>query len=75
MDISGAAGIIGPKPRLGVHRVAIGEPGLVETINPRTGQAVRTMTSAGAHTTVLVPPDQLYVISPVHGGILVLADV
>jgi len=33
-----------------------------------------SMTGAGAHTTVLVPPDRLYVISPAHGGILVLAD-
>jgi hypothetical protein len=56
-----------------VH-VAIGEPGLVETVDPKTGEAIRTMTGAGAHTTVLVPPDRLYVISPAHGGILVLAD-
>jgi hypothetical protein len=49
-------------------------PGLVDTIDPRTGRTVRTTTAAGAHTTVLVPPDRLYVISPRHGGILVLAD-
>jgi hypothetical protein len=61
-------------PSSGRVHVAIGEPGLVETINPRTGNAVRTVTSAGAHTTVLVPPDQLYVTSPEHGGILVLTD-
>jgi hypothetical protein len=61
-------------PSSGLVHVAIGEPGLVETIDPRTGNAIRTMTSARAHTTVLVPPDQLYVISPQHGGILVLAD-
>jgi DNA-binding beta-propeller fold protein YncE len=61
-------------PSSGLVHVAIGEPGLVETIDPRTGNAVRTVTSAGAHTTVLVPPDQLYVISPERGGILVLAD-
>jgi len=35
---------------------------------------MRTATGSGAHTTVLVPPDRLYVISPVHGGVLVLAD-
>jgi hypothetical protein len=62
-------------PSSGLVHVAIGEPGLVETIDPRTGNADRTMTGAGAHTTVLVPPDRLYVISPAHGGILVLADV
>jgi hypothetical protein len=32
------------------------------------------MTGTGAHTTVLVPPDRLYVISPAHGGVLVLTD-
>ena len=56
-----------------VH-VAIGEPGLVETVDPKTGNAMRTITGPDAHTTVLVPPDRLYVISPAHGGILVLAD-
>jgi YVTN family beta-propeller protein len=61
-------------PASGLVHVAIGEPGLVETIDPRTGRAMRTMTGADAHTTVLVPPDRLYVISPAHGGILVLSD-
>ena len=61
-------------PATGLVHVAIGEPGLVETIDPRTGSVIRTMTGADAHTTVLVPPDRLYVISPKHGGILVLAD-
>jgi hypothetical protein len=61
-------------PATGLVHVAIGEPGLVETINPRNGQAVRTVTGADAHTTVIVPPDRLYVISPTHGGVLVLAD-
>jgi hypothetical protein len=59
---------------IGRVHVAIGEPGLVETVDPKTGNAMRTVTSVGAHTTVLVPPDRLYVISPAHGGILVLAD-
>jgi DNA-binding beta-propeller fold protein YncE len=61
-------------PATGLVHVAIGEPGLVETVDPRTGRIMQTMTGAGAHTTVLVPPDQLYVISPAHGGILVLSD-
>jgi hypothetical protein len=56
-----------------VH-VAIGEPGLVETIDPRSGDRTRTATADGAHTTVLAPPDKLYVISPAHGGLLVLVD-
>src|SRR4051794_30022577 len=54
----------------GLVHVAIGEPGLVETIDPRTGRSTRTTTGVGAHTTALVPPDRLYVISPAHGGVL-----
>ncbi|MGV7219019.1 YncE family protein [Bradyrhizobium sp. UFLA05-112] len=61
-------------PASGLVHVAIGEPGLVETIDPRTRSIERTMTAPGAHTTVLGPPDRLYVISPAHGGVLVLAD-
>jgi YVTN family beta-propeller protein len=61
-------------PATGLVHVAIGEPGLVETVDPRTGHDMQTTTGADAHTTVLVPPDQLYVISPAHGGILVLSD-
>jgi hypothetical protein len=61
-------------PATGLVHVAIGEPGLVETIDPRTGHGMRTVTGAGAHTTALVAPDRLYVISPAHGGILVLSD-
>jgi YVTN family beta-propeller protein len=61
-------------PATGLVHVAIGEPGLVETIDPRTGHRMQTVAGAGAHTTVLVPPDRLYVISPAHGGILVLSD-
>ena len=61
-------------PSSGLVHVAIGDPGLVETIDPRTGSVIRTMTGADAHTTVVVPPDRLTVISPKHGGILVLAD-
>lgn len=72
--IAGVPDVTFFNPSSGLVHVAIGEPGLVETLDPRTGNAVRTITSAGAHTTVLVPPAQLYVISPKHGGILVLAD-
>jgi hypothetical protein len=61
-------------PATGLVHVAIGEPGLVETIDPKTGSSVRTMSGAGAHTTAIVVPDRLYVISPKHGGVLVLAD-
>ena len=61
-------------PATGRVHIAIGEPGLVETIDPRAGKSERTMTGVGAHTTAIVVPDRLYVISPGHGGILVLED-
>ena len=61
-------------PTTGLVHVAIGDPGLVETVDPRTGHCTRTETGAGAHTTALVAPDRLYVISPAHGGVLVLSD-
>jgi hypothetical protein len=57
-------------PASGLVHVAIGEPGLVESIDPRTGHGTRTVTGAGAHTTALVAPDRLYIISPAHGGVL-----
>ena len=61
-------------PANGLVHVAIGEPGLVQTIDPRTGVSIKTMTAMGAHTTAFVAPDMLYVFSPAHGGALVLAD-
>jgi DNA-binding beta-propeller fold protein YncE len=56
-----------------VH-VAIGDRGVIDTIDPDTGERMRTPTGAGALTTAIVLPDRLYVISPKHGGVLVLAD-
>jgi hypothetical protein len=72
--IAGVPDVTFLNPATGLVHVAIGEPGLVETIDPRTGTSIRTMTSAGAHTTAIVFPDRLYVISAKHGGVLVLAD-
>ena len=72
--IAGAPDVTFFNPATGLVHVAIGEPGLVESIDPRTEQSVRTTTAAGAHTTAIVIPDRLYVISPSHGGVLVLAD-
>ena len=73
-SIAGAPDVTFFNPATGRVHVAIGEPGLVETIDPRTGKGMQTITGAGAHTTALVPPDRLYVISPAHGGVLVLSD-
>jgi hypothetical protein len=72
--IAGVPDVTFFNPSTGLVHVAIGEPGLVETINPRTGATNRTPTGRGAHTTAIAFPDQLYVISPEHGGVLVLAD-
>jgi hypothetical protein len=56
-----------------VH-VAIGKPGMVQSIDPRTGVSAEVASGASAHTTALVPPDRLYVFSPSHGGALVFQD-
>jgi hypothetical protein len=61
-------------PTSGLVHVAIAEPGLVESIDPRTGVHTKVMTAAGAKTTALVPPNGLYVFSPIHQGILTLAE-
>ena len=61
-------------PSSGLVHVAIGEPGVVETVDPRSGRGALTATASGAHTTVLVPPDRLYVISPEHCGLLILEN-
>jgi len=72
--IAGAPDVTFFNPASGLVHVAIGEPGLVQSIDPRTGASTRTMTAASAHTTAFVAPDMLYVFSPAHGGALVLAE-
>ncbi len=72
--IAGVPDVTFFNPATGLVHGAVGDPGLIETINPRTGTGGRTMTGAGAHTTAIVVPDRLYIISPAHGGVLVLAD-
>ena len=59
-------------PPSGTVHVAIAEPGLVQSISPRTGSSTTIATAPGAKTTALVAPDRLYVLSPAHGGILEL---
>ena len=58
---------------MGLSEPAIATPSR-DIVDPRTGKSLRTTTGAGAHTTALVAPDRLYVISPAHRGVLVLAD-
>jgi hypothetical protein len=61
-------------PTSGLVHVAIGDPGLVQSIDPRTGTSTQFTTARGAQTTALVAPDQLYVFSPVHRGALTLVE-
>jgi DNA-binding beta-propeller fold protein YncE len=73
-SIAGPPDVTFFNPGTGRVHVAIGEPGVIETINPKTGERTRTETGTGAHTTAIVVPDRLYVISPSHGGVLILED-
>jgi hypothetical protein len=59
-------------PASGMVHVAIAEPGLVQSIDPRNGSVSRIATARGAKTTALVAPDRLYVLSPAHRGVLEL---
>ena len=61
-------------PASGLVHVAIGDPGLVQSIDPRTGESTQLRTAAGAKTTALVAPDCLYVFSPEHEGAVVLRE-
>jgi hypothetical protein len=72
--IAGTPDVTFFNPSTGLVHVAIGDPGVIDTINPKTGDLIRTATARGAHTTAIVVPDHLYVISPEHGGVLVLTD-
>jgi DNA-binding beta-propeller fold protein YncE len=57
-------------PESGLVHVAIGDPGLVQSVDPRSGQSTQFITAVGAKTTALVEPDRLYVFSPLHRGVL-----
>jgi hypothetical protein len=57
-------------PRSGLVHVAVGDPGLIQSVDPRTGTRGQITTAHGVTTTALIEPDRLYVFSPAHGGIL-----
>jgi hypothetical protein len=59
-------------PSSGLVHVAIGRPGLIQTVDPRANTVTKIPTAVGAGTTALVVPDRLYVLSPAHGGVLEL---
>jgi hypothetical protein len=71
--IAGVPDVTVFNPETGLVHVAIGKPGLVQTIDPRTGASATVATGPAAHTTALVSPDTLYVFSPWHHGTLILA--
>ena len=72
--LAGAPDVTFFNPRTGHIHVAIGKPGVVQTIDPRSGTSDQTPTGLRAHTTALVEPDSLYVFSPSHGGALIFED-
>jgi DNA-binding beta-propeller fold protein YncE len=57
-------------PKSGLVHVAIEDPGLIQTVDPRTGTSAQFITAKGAKTTALIEPDRLYVFSALHKGIL-----
>src|SRR5882757_2389173 len=57
-------------PTSGLVHVAIGDPGLIQTVDPLTGTSTQFNTAVGAKTMALIEPDRLYVFSPLHNGIL-----
>lgn len=61
-------------PSSGLVHVAIGDPGLVQSIETRTGISTQFPTGLGAKTTALVMPNKLYVFSPLHRGVLALME-
>jgi len=61
-------------PATGLVHVAIEDPGLVQSIDPRSGASAQLPTALGAKTTAFAAPDGLYVISPAHRGVLVCED-
>jgi hypothetical protein len=72
--LAGAPDVTFFNPATGLVHVAIGKPGLIQSIDPRTGHSAETMTGAGAHTTALAASNILYAFSPFHGGALILED-
>lgn len=57
-------------PGSGLVHVAIGDPGLIQSVDPRTGTRGQIATARGVTTTALVDPDRLYVFSAGHKGVL-----
>lgn len=61
-------------PDSGLVHVAVGNPGVIVTINPDTNARSSLTTEPGAGTSVLVRPDRLYVFLASRGGALELIE-
>lgn len=61
-------------PDTGRVHVAVGDPGVVISIDPATGEQATCVTEAGAKTTALARPDRLYTFLPRRGGALELSE-
>lgn len=61
-------------PDSGLVHVAIGDPGVVVSVDPATGQTATCATEGGAKTTALVRSDRLHVFLPQRGGVLELTE-
>jgi YVTN family beta-propeller protein len=61
-------------PASGLVHAAIGDPGVVVSIEPRTGRRSSVATARGAKTSALVPPNRLYVFAQALGGALDLEE-
>jgi DNA-binding beta-propeller fold protein YncE len=72
--LDGAPDAVFFNPSSGLVHVAIGTPGLIQTIDPRSDAVSRTVTAPGAHTSALVPPNRLYVFSSHDAGALHFSD-
>ena len=72
--LAGAPDVTFFNPTTGLVHVAIGKPGLVQSIDPRGGDSTQVMTGPGAHTTALAAPNILYAFSPSHGTALILEE-
>jgi hypothetical protein len=57
-------------PKSGLVHVAIGDPGLIQSIDPRTGARGQVTTAHGVTTTALIEPDRLFAFSPSNKGVL-----
>jgi YVTN family beta-propeller protein len=61
-------------PEGGLVHVAVGNPGVIVTINPDTNARSSLSTESGAGTTALVRPDRLYVFLAERGGALEMIE-